>query len=338
MVSASVVICAYTMDRWEDLKSAIASSATGEQKPEQIIVVIDHNDVLLMHTRTYVGEVSFGGKVRVVPNSHRRGLSGARNTALDLASEDVVVFLDDDATATTSWLSHLLRHYADDTVVGVGGEARPVWPADVAEVRPTMFPAADGSARGELDWVVGCTYQGQPEKATPVRNLMGCNMSFRRSVFVSVAGFSEDLGRVGKTPLGCEETEFCIRVRQRDSSATIIFEPRAVVHHRVTADRVRWRYLIKRSYAEGLSKSAVANIVGRDIALESERSYVKQVLVRAVLREIAKAAKGRSSGWLGAGAIFAALGATVVGYLRGSVQRLSHEAHRGKGSSLKAAA
>ena len=43
---------------------------------------------------------------------------------------------------------------------------------------------------------------------------MGCNMSFRREVFERIGGFAEEIGRIGKNPLGCEETELCIRARQ----------------------------------------------------------------------------------------------------------------------------
>jgi GT2 family glycosyltransferase len=151
---------------------------------------------------------------------------------------------------------------------------------------------------------------------------MGCNMSFRRSLVESIGGFSEDLGRIGKTPLGGEETEFCIRARQRDPGALIIFEPLARVHHRVSSDRTRWKYVISRCYSEGLSKAVVARLVGRDAALESERRYVSQVLWRAFLRELAKAGRGQRAGAAGAAAIVVGLGVTTAGYIRGSVSSI----------------
>ena len=64
-----------------------------------------------------------------------------------------------------------------------------------------MLPGAqplDGDATGELDWIVGCTYTGQPTEQAEVRNLMGCNMSFRREVFERVGGFAEEIGRIGQ--------------------------------------------------------------------------------------------------------------------------------------------
>src|SRR5439155_54307 len=74
--------------------------------------------------------------------------------------------------------------------------------------RPTWHPP-------EFGWVVGCSYRGLPVEPAPVRNLIGCNMSMRRELFDAVGGFTHGIGRIGTIPLGCEETEWCIRVRQR---------------------------------------------------------------------------------------------------------------------------
>jgi hypothetical protein len=154
----------------------------------------------------------------------------------------------------------------------------------------------------------------------PVRNLMGCNMSFRRTVFAQIGGFNEGLGRVGKIPLGCEETELCIRASQANPGTRILFEPAALVRHHVSPDRRTWKYLVRRCYAEGLSKAAIAGLVGKQDALSTERGYATRVLPRAVGRELSAAARpgdaDRSRSVRGAAAVVLALGATVVGYLR----------------------
>jgi len=330
-LASSVVVCAYTLDRWDDLQAAVESAATGAVKPMEILVIIDHNDQLLkVATAAFRAKsAEFGVGIRVLPNSRRQGLSGARNTAIDVVRGEVVAFLDDDARADRHWLRLLLEHYTDPVVLGVGGAARPVWPGGDAG-RPAFLPAATAQARGEFDWVVGCTYTGLPVRAAAVRNLMGCNMSFRRAVFEGVGGFSLDLGRIGRTPLGCEETEFCIRVKQFDPSARIVFEPAAVVRHRVTPDRMRWQYLVSRCWSEGLSKAAVSRVVGQDAALESERRYVTAVLPKALLRQTRAGLRGSGSGWTGAVAIVAALATTSAGYVRG---RLGHR-HPGLGDQV----
>jgi hypothetical protein len=192
----------------------------------------------------------------------------------------------------------------------------PTWPHGGR--RPRVLPGArpdDGDATGELDWIIGCTYTGQPTAQAEVRNLMGCNMSFRREVFERVGGFAEDIGRIGRNPLGCEETELCIRARQVFARAgekiRIVFEPRAAVDHQVSHDRVEWAYLRRRSWAEGLSKAAVSRLVGSDDALATERDYVAKVLPAAVLREL------KRGNIASAAAVVTALAFTSAGYARG---------------------
>jgi GT2 family glycosyltransferase len=311
-VTATVVICVYTEKRWDDIVAAVGSVAAQDVAAAETLVIVDHNPALLSRAQEEFGPRG----VRVLPNAHKQGLSGARNTAIAEAIGEVVVFLDDDAAARPGWLAALLAPYSDPTVAAVGGVAHPRWPVN----RPRLLPGAapyDPNATGELDWIVGCTYTGQPVRQSEVRNLMGCNMSFRREVFERVGGFAEDIGRIGKNPLGCEETELCIRARQAYQRAgekiRIVFEPAAVVDHRVSADRVEWAYLRRRSWAEGLSKAAVSKLVGSDDALSTERSYVAKVLPTAVLRELKE---GRVSS---AAAVVTALACTTAGYVRGKL-------------------
>jgi glucosyl-dolichyl phosphate glucuronosyltransferase len=308
--TATVVICVYTEERWDDIVAAVGSVLAQDVPAAEVLMVVDHNPELLRRARA-----TFGQRVRVLPNGRRQGLSGARNTAVAQARGDVVVFLDDDAAARPGWLRALLVPYTDPEVVAVGGVAHPRFPAE----RPDLLPAggADVEATGELDWIIGCTYTGQPTSQAEVRNLMGCNMSVRREVFAQVGGFAEDLGRIGRNPLGCEETELCIRIRQAARragwEARIVFEPAAQVDHRVSPDRVRWGYLRRRSWSEGLSKAAVSRMVGNDDALSTERAYVSRVLPQAVLREL------RARRLASALAVVVALVWTAAGYVRGKL-------------------
>ena len=46
-MKVSVVICAYTMDRWDSLIASVQSSFDQTLAPLEVIVVIDYNDELL---------------------------------------------------------------------------------------------------------------------------------------------------------------------------------------------------------------------------------------------------------------------------------------------------
>jgi hypothetical protein len=46
-LSAAVVICTYTMQRWELLRRAVASVHAQHVLPREIVLCVDHNDELL---------------------------------------------------------------------------------------------------------------------------------------------------------------------------------------------------------------------------------------------------------------------------------------------------
>jgi len=301
--AVSAVVCAFTEERWDDLCRAVRSLQQQSERPHEIICVIDHCPALLARA-----ERAFTG-VTVIQNSFARGLSGGRNTGVARATGDVVAFLDDDAAADPTWIARLAGRYEQAEVLGVGGLVR----AAFDERRPGWFPP-------ELDWVVGCSYRGLPEASAPVRNFIGANMSFRREVLTEAGGFSGSLGRVGSVPLGCEETELCLRVARRYPAGVLLYDPAAPVWHRVRGQRTTWKYLRSRCYAEGLSKATVARLAGADRALESERSYVSSTIPRAVGRSLGRAARGRLTGLTSAVALVSAVIWTGTGYLVGRVR------------------
>ncbi|WP_200210968.1 glycosyltransferase [Micromonospora coerulea] len=305
-LTVTVVICVYTERRWPQIVRAVRSVLAQDVPAAQVVVVVDHNPALLERVRATFPELT------IVPSTGPRGLSAARNTGLAQASGEIVAFLDDDAEAEPDWLARLLPHYRDERVLAVGGHAVPAW----EEERPRWLPA-------EFDWVVGCSFTGQPTEVAPVRNVIGCNMSFRRSVLDRTAGFDPALGRVGRTPVGCEETELCIRIRQLEPDGVVLYEPAARVRHRVTVDRATWRYFRQRCFSEGRSKAVVARLVGSDAGLATERTYTRRTLPAGVRRGLRQVRGGDRAGLLRSGAIVAGLLVTAAGYVSAQALRAS---------------
>jgi len=197
------------------------------------------------------------------------GLSAARNCGIRHATGDIIVFIDDDATAGPDYLASLVRNYEDEMVIGV-----------VGRILPTRTPGYPE----ELYWVGGFTYKGFPEERCEVRNVHGCNMSFRREVFERVGLFDVNLGRVGRELMTAEETEFSIRVMCAFPGSRIMYDPEAVVSHKVHEYRESFGYLIKRGYYEGMSKAHIEKLYKgvNGGALKTEDAYLKFLLGRAV--------------------------------------------------------
>jgi glycosyltransferase involved in cell wall biosynthesis len=301
--SASVVIAAFSSERLEALREAVASVAAQTVPALETIVVVDHNPALLAELRA-----APDGAV-VLENTFPHGASGARNTGVAASRGDVVAFIDDDVTASPRWLEELLVAYRGLEVMGVGGRIDPDWLTG----RPGWFPP-------EFDWVVGCTYTGMPAQTTPQRNLIAANMSIRRDAFEALGGFRTDFGKQG-TRSEPEETELCIRALRRWPDRVWLYEPRAGVRHKVPAARARWRYFVERCFNEGIGKARLASYSSRTEALSTERRYVRSVLPRAVARGLSESARGDRDGARRAAAVVAGLAITACGYLRGRAVR-----------------
>jgi GT2 family glycosyltransferase len=301
----AVVICAHDSRRWADLQAAVRAVQQQTLPADEIIVVVDGNAALL---RRALAELA---GVEVVENHDHPGLGGARNSGITAAGAPVVAFLDDDAVVTERWLELLAAPYVDPEVAGVGGSIEPRWET----VRPPWFPE-------EFDWVIGCTYRGMPEKTDDVRNLIGCNMSYRRDVLEALGGF-----RLG---YGCDETELCIRLRQRWPDKKLVYVSDAVASHYVPASRATFSRFLSRCYFEGGSKAVVAYLVGRERGLASERAYAFRTLPRAVSAGVAGLVRdGDRSGIGRSGAILLGFLATAAGYVGGRLTIAESAQRRG---------
>ncbi len=295
----SVVVCAYTDERWDDLVDCVSSLLTQRDPVGEILLVIDHNEALLARCRDQWPQL------QVVPSDGPKGLSGARNTGWRRCSHPLIAFIDDDACADPHWSRELTRAY-DDTVLGVGGKIDPVWPEGR---QPSWWPTS-------FNWVVGCTYTGMPRRRSAVRNAIGANMSVRRNVLEEIDGFETSLGRVGKVPLGAEETAMYLRAGSIYQDMSVIYEPAARVRHRVTAERATAGYLVKRCFGEGRSKARMTRMNLAPQALGTERQYVVRTLPLAMVRGLLSADPRRGL------AVILGLLCTAAGYVQEVVSQM----------------
>ncbi len=275
-VSTSVVaiVCAYTVERYDDLVDCLDGLHRQTRPPDEIVCVIDGNDDLHRDVDRLVEQRGWSDVV-VVANDGAPGLSGARNTGLAASSSDIVAFIDDDAVPADTWLAEIVAPFDRPAVAATGGRIEPGWPAD----RPAWFPP-------HLDWAVGCSIPTMPADGGEIRNMYGASAAFRRSALASVGGFPAELGRIGTDAAGCEETDVCIRIRRRDPGATIVYAARSAVVHRVTPERSTVRYVLRRCFSEGRSKAILSARVGTGDATRDERAYAL-VITGVVLRDLA---------------------------------------------------
>jgi glycosyltransferase involved in cell wall biosynthesis len=297
--TVSVIICAYSDDRWPQLKKAVASAQAQTSPPIEIIACIDHNAGLLRKSEEFFGEERSADAVPVIvlENKYDGRLGAARNTAAEFASGEILAFLDDDAAAAADWLERLIAPYADERVGAVGGKPLPVF--EVA--RPRWFPY-------EFDWVFGCAYRGLPLTCGPSRRLIGANMSARRAALREVGGFHTDHQ---------DDMDMCHRIAY--ARHRVIYEPLAIVHHFVPADRTTWRYFRKKCYSANHGKAEVFAGMREAASLSAELAFVRRALTMGVLTELRHVIRGDLYGLARVGATIAGIAIAGLGHARGKL-------------------
>jgi len=291
--TVSVVICAYTEDRWSLLLQSVASVQEQGRPPLEIIVCVDHNPALLERCRLQWADEAdrASAPVVVIANKYGGRLGSARNSAAEIARGDIVAFLDDDAWADPDWLERLVSPYATESVVAVGGAPIPAFEA----ARPDWFPP-------EFDWVFGCAYAGLPEAQAPVGRLIGANMSVRRPALTEIGGFHSD---------NHDDMDMCHRLKHRRPADLVVYEPAARVHHFVPAVRTTWSYFWRRCFFVNKGKVEAFQQMEGAANRSADLGFVAHALSRGVSRGMRDAVHGDPWGAARAASIVA--GVTLAG-------------------------
>jgi len=238
-MKVSVVLCTYTMQRYDDFNEAAESILNQAYESIELVVVVDSNSAVYNRAME-----DFGSRrdVFLHNNSENRGVSYSRTKGAALASGEVVAFIDDDAIAEKNWIAELVAAYEEHNAVSVGGRMEGEWIAD----RPWFLPT-------EFDWLVGVTHPGFGVDGEEVRNTFESNLSFRRDVFLELGGFDKELGPDADSYSHSEGAEIGIRLR-KEYDRGVVYNADAVVRHKVFEHRTRLPWLLSRAFGQGVSK------------------------------------------------------------------------------------
>lgn len=293
-VTLSVVVCVSPGRGPDDVERAVEALSVQSRLPDQVVVVVDHDDDLLERVADGLAAAEFrvpeGVALDVVANTLGRGASGTRNTGLEWATGDVVAFLDEDTrVADRFWVATLMEGFDDDAVAGVGGGASPEW----NDTRPPpWFPP-------EFGWVAGCTRPGLPVDPTHVEALPAPNVSFRREVLDEIGGFADREG-----------IDYSRRVLRRFPQARLLFDPDLDVVRAVSAAQWDVGRFARACWSAGSTEPAA-----------SRRKGATKSASRAAFRALGLGLRGRSDGFGRAGAAIVGLVAFGAGSLAGRLAR-----------------
>jgi GT2 family glycosyltransferase len=270
----STIVCTHSLDNYPNLVEAVDSLWAQTYPEMEVIIAVDGNAELHGKVSAHYAD---NKAVKIALLKENVGVSRARNAGISVAKGDVIAFIDDDAIAEKGWIENLLGAYSEHDAVAVGGKVLPIW----LGAKPDYLPE-------ELYWLVGITHEGfAEERIVEVRNTFGPNMSFKREVFQKVGLFNEKLGfaRKGLSYIQAEEPEFALRMR-RELGKGVIYNPRAIVYHKIPPSKVKVGTLLKRAFYQGYSKALLRKLKISADPEATERSYLKALLSKYIPRRL----------------------------------------------------
>jgi len=304
-MDVSVVICTYSMDRYDIFSDCVESVLAQTYDPLEVVIVVDGNPEVFDRVRSDFGHHD---NLALHNNDQNLGISYSRTKGAELASGEVVAFIDDDGIAEPDWIETLVETYESTDAVAVGGYVAPDWVTE----KPDFFPE-------EFYWLVGCTERGFAEDGEEVRNTYGSNISYKRSVFLDVGGYDVNTGRKGDRHIQAHEAPVGIRIREVYGKGVVYVED-AVVNHKLFAYRGKFRWLVFRSFWQGFSKRVMELLYPG--AQGNESAFLKDLFVRALPSRVKRAVVEKSTKPIQeAVAIVVFTSAVGLGYLYGLTKR-----------------
>lgn len=196
------------------------------------------------HTRAVIDDLCNhdGPLIRYlyVPQS---GKSFAVNAALQGCDGCLIAFTDDDVIPGRSWLRHLVRAFDATGADFVAGRILPRWQsAPPAWLSPSLYGVLAIPDNGSSAVTLGASGNSS---IMPI----GANMAVRSDVIARLGGLRTDLGKLDGTLRTGEDHEFYLRLVGAGFRG--VYEPSAVVHHFVPAERLTRRYFGRWLYQNG---------------------------------------------------------------------------------------
>lgn len=196
--SVSVIIC--TLDRGIFLRQVLGAIASWRSSFQELIVVVgptqDDTECILLENKHFINKTIF---------TELKNVSVARNLGLKAASQDIILYLDDDVIPSAEWVeAHVKAHQEQGSQCGcvagsVADKTRPNAPLQFSHgvhnrlsvTHPILSIADEQHYLSSPRWFSG---------------VMGANASYKREALLKIDCFDEFFEYF------LEETDVCLRL------------------------------------------------------------------------------------------------------------------------------
>ncbi|BAY22554.1 glycosyl transferase family protein [Calothrix sp. NIES-2100] len=249
-IQISAIICTHNRDTY--LGAAIDSLLAQDFAANFEVVVVDNGSS--DRTCEVVAQRASNPRLKYVFEPIV-GLSVARNTGANVASGEILAYLDDDAVASDRWLQVFYDAFNNNSQLAIaGGKVTLLWPQGVRQ--PQWLSSGLTSNLGAYDLGDSPILINQPG-LTP----RGLNYSIRRSFLAEIGGFDPHLGRVGKNLLSNEELQMTECALQQGWQ--VAYLPEALVAHNVAPERLNRSWFLNRGWWQGISECYREQLAGK---------------------------------------------------------------------------
>lgn len=228
----SFIVC--TRDRAEALEACIRSIESACRSHPAVtseLVVVDNGST--DNTPEHLASIAAAADITMILlREARPGLAVARNTGLQRARGQILIFIDDDCEIDRNYLSDLEQHYAaSERLVLRGGRV------ELGNSRDLPFTVKLSPVSERLI-----------RRVHPGGFVLGCNMTMHREVAALVGAFDERLG-AGAPMQSAEDTDYVLRAFQL--GIPVEYVPDMTVYHHHGRRTRRAIEKLHRSYSFG---------------------------------------------------------------------------------------
>lgn len=184
------------------------------------------------------------------------GLHIGRHAGMKAARGEFLVFADDDIEAFPTWLSAIKESFADESVAMVGGNNLPMFLEPPPAWLKSMWQRTD--RRGDhVVAALSIIEFRQPVKEMLPYLIWGCNFAIRKAVLLAAGGFHPD-GMPKELIRFRGDGETHVSRYVIESGLKCVFNAGASVYHKVTPERMTFKYFRQRGFNQGVSDSYTA--------------------------------------------------------------------------------
>lgn len=236
----TIAVCTYRRFDWLEKCLHALNCQTLERDKYQVLII--DNSLDFANSRIFKDSLECNFNYEYVI-TEKKGLSSARNIAIEMCTSSYIAFLDDDAIPDPFWAESILDVFDRNECAGVvGGRVDPIWEMS----RPQWLTNEFEGTLTVLDW-------GEEQLISDNQWLVGANVAYSVQALAQTTGFNESLGRNGELLL-CHE-ELALNQQIQQLGYDVLFSPKPRVRHLIQKERMVAEWFCRQAYWESVSRA-----------------------------------------------------------------------------------